>query len=114
MAQQEQEELFRSTQSAFRARASLFHASLKPSAVTGALILAFIVSLWSGYAWLTITEHTDRLDEEQHDLYTAARAYADYTVILTSLDVEVPVGPAIQRRLASNTVRTSWSASAMI
>jgi signal transduction histidine kinase/DNA-binding response OmpR family regulator len=101
LAQQEQEELFRSTQSAFRARASLFHASLKPSAVTGALILAFIVSLWSGYAWLTITEHTDRLDEEQHDLYTAARAYADYTVILTSLDVEVPVGPAAERNPTS-------------
>ncbi|HEY0281931.1 MAG TPA: response regulator [Rhizomicrobium sp.] len=82
---------------AFRARLSRLRVGLQPSAIAGALILAFIVLLWSGYAWLTVSEYSDRLAEEQRNLYTAARAYADYAGMLTTIDISIPVGDASDR-----------------
>ena len=76
----------------FRTWRSWLGTHTKLSSLAGALTIAFIAALWSGYGWLTVTEHSDRLIEEQRDLYTAARAYADYAAMLRNVDIKIPVG----------------------
>jgi signal transduction histidine kinase/DNA-binding response OmpR family regulator/HPt (histidine-containing phosphotransfer) domain-containing protein len=64
----------------------------RPSTQAMASIIAVLLLLWGGYAWLTITEYAERIEEEQGDLQTAARAYADYAELLATSQVVLPVG----------------------
>jgi len=63
----------------------------RPSTVAGTLILLFMALLWTGYAWLTVTEYGDRLTEERSNLETVARAYADYAAAFSIIQLDVPV-----------------------
>jgi|GEM_PF-1451339 len=59
-------------------------------------ITILLAVMWSGYAWLTVTEYNERLKEERSDLQVAARAYVDYAAMLASFDVSVPLGVAAE------------------
>jgi signal transduction histidine kinase/DNA-binding response OmpR family regulator len=62
----------------------------RPSVQAMGSIIAVLFLLWTGYAWLTVTEYADRIEEEQGDLQTAARAYADYAELLTTSQAALP------------------------
>lgn len=61
-----------------------------PSVWVGAVIVSILAVLWSGYAWLTITEYQERLVEERAHLNVAARSYADYAALLATFELNVP------------------------
>jgi signal transduction histidine kinase/CheY-like chemotaxis protein/HPt (histidine-containing phosphotransfer) domain-containing protein len=63
----------------------------RPSVLAGMMIFAFLALLWAGFAWLTITEYSGRLEEEHGDLYTAALAYADYAALLSNAQIPIPL-----------------------
>lgn len=69
-----------------------------PSVWVGAVILTILATLWSGYAWLTITEYNDRIAEERGQLRVTAQAYADYAATLAAFEVNVPMGVAGKER----------------
>jgi signal transduction histidine kinase/DNA-binding response OmpR family regulator len=53
-----------------------------------------LVASWSGYAWLTITEHDAQLVEVHEELQNTARSYADYAAMLSNFEVNIPYGVA--------------------
>jgi signal transduction histidine kinase/DNA-binding response OmpR family regulator len=65
-----------------------------PSVWVGISILILLLAAWSGYTWLTVTEHDDRVVEEQSELQSTARAYADYAAMLASFEMNIPYGIA--------------------
>jgi signal transduction histidine kinase/DNA-binding response OmpR family regulator len=72
-----------------------------PSVWVAVTIVMLLTAAWSGYAWLTITEHNDRIVEEQTDLKGIAQAYADYAGMLATFEVNVPYGVASDERPAN-------------
>jgi signal transduction histidine kinase/CheY-like chemotaxis protein/HPt (histidine-containing phosphotransfer) domain-containing protein len=61
------------------------------SSQVAAAVLSILALLWLGFAWLTFTEYSERIEEEHGDLQTAARAYADYAALLAKDQVPLPV-----------------------
>jgi signal transduction histidine kinase/DNA-binding response OmpR family regulator len=68
-------------------RTRLGHSSSQAAAV----VLSILALLWLGFAWLTFTEYSDRIEEEHGDLQTAARAYADYAALLANNQIPLPI-----------------------
>ncbi len=66
----------------------------KPSVWVCITILTLLAALWSGYAWLTVSEYNDRLVEERADLQGASRSYANYVAILATFEHNIPYGIA--------------------
>jgi signal transduction histidine kinase/DNA-binding response OmpR family regulator len=64
----------------------------RPSVQAMGSIIAVLFLLWTGYAWLAITEYAHRIEEEQGDLLTAANAYAEYAELLADSQAALPVG----------------------
>ena len=60
----------------------------------GALIAFSLILLWSGYTWLTVSEHSASLDDAQSSLNAYAQSYADHAAMLSSVDVKIPIGAA--------------------
>jgi signal transduction histidine kinase len=73
-------------------------------------VLLFVVFalLWSGYAWLTISEHDAELLQGQNELRIVASAYADYAATLFRI---LPQRAA--RDAASNTQQHAGSAQSL-
>jgi len=63
----------------------------RPSMQALASVFSVLLLLWAGYTWLTVTEYSGRIVEEQGDLETAARAYADYAALLADNQVPLPI-----------------------
>jgi signal transduction histidine kinase/DNA-binding response OmpR family regulator len=70
----------------------------QPSVWVSVTILALLAALWSGYAWLTVSEYNDRLIEERADLQGLARAYANYAAMLATFELNIPYGIASDDR----------------
>jgi signal transduction histidine kinase/CheY-like chemotaxis protein/HPt (histidine-containing phosphotransfer) domain-containing protein len=64
----------------------------RPSVQAMGSIIAVLFLLWTGYVWLAVTEYANRIEEEQGDLQTAARAYADYAELLATSQAALPAG----------------------
>jgi len=64
----------------------------QPSVWVSVTILTLLAALWSGYAWLTVSEYKDRFAEESSELQSIARAYADYAAMLSTFEVNIPYG----------------------
>jgi signal transduction histidine kinase/CheY-like chemotaxis protein len=56
--------------------------------------LIFLLPMWGGYAWLTVTEHDDAVREVQADLASFAGGYADFAGSLFAADANGTVDPA--------------------
>jgi signal transduction histidine kinase/CheY-like chemotaxis protein/HPt (histidine-containing phosphotransfer) domain-containing protein len=83
--------------SVVRAWSLRWRARRKLSNSASALIAFFLIFLWTGYAWLTVGEHSVSFEEAQGSLNAYAQSYADHAAMLASLDVNVPIGPQAAR-----------------
>ena len=68
------------------------------SAWVSVAILTFLAALWGAYAWLTVTEYHERLNEERTELKAAAQAYIDYAAMLATFELNIPRGAITDRR----------------
>jgi signal transduction histidine kinase len=72
------------------------------------LLFAVFALLWSGYAWLTISEHDAELLQGQNELRIVASAYADYAATLFRV-----LPQRVAANAASNTQRQAGNARSL-
>lgn len=67
----------------------------KPLSVwVSAMIMALLMALWGGHAWLTTTEYHEQIEEQKSALRSAARAYVNYADMLALFEMNIPYGVA--------------------